>query len=193
MKDVKVGDIINVEVTDEEYDLLQSIAKSMEMQDNHGTALPLYCVKEKIKLECDLEEAYDFAFIDCMLEVKLSTVKDLLEFFIDEKESILDSYTISEDEYDEIIIDIEDDTNESTVADKIASYLGLEVVPWRWGEKYVGGAVFITAQGADDYIKMNKHKLEKPSVYITTARGNKQMTTIMDIIARMGNLEEAHR
>lgn len=153
-----------IEVTDEQYDALVHMSNAMAVQDNAGTANPLFCVYQKEKVM--VPEGYGDGV----------HWHDGDGNFIDE-EDIDDDETIKE--YCE-----EHPEDKDLDAEDILKKLGYEKFYYKIEDVPApDGQVYFTHESAQEHIRRNHYHYHEPFVFVNSAWRNDEMQLLMDVVA----------
>lgn len=159
-----------IEVTDEQYEFFDNIAKEMVTQSNQGTEFPLFCVYQKEEVPApagcgqfpgwhkDGETYYEDDLKDC------AEVNDYIEEHPEDKDMKPADILTEKLEYEEVCYDIKD-------------------VP-------VVGQVYFTENAAQRHIDANSYHYNKPFVYVVGAWRNIEIQKLMQFFSLFGHKSE---
>ena len=180
----------NIQVTDEQYEILKRMSEDMGKQDPRATRLPLFCVAEYKKVPMP-EDCGKMQIIneegDCIIDEN----DNIIKWWKENKENILDSYGIIEEEYNKIKIEdniLAEDDIIGLLEDK-----GFRKVYYEIERKFPHGQVYFTEEGANRHIKANNYHYNEPHTYVVSAWRNIEMETLLDVVHNICNEGGAHR
>lgn len=166
-----------INITDEQYEFLKKMSENMEKQYSRGTAYPLFCVYQKVKIFTPEDFSDDFEFYD--KEENSYSLEEIIEL-LKNKDEFLAIFDCEEKLYDRFI---EEEYNVESIADDLnleLQYYRTEIVP-------VSGQVYFTEEEAQNHIDFNNYHYKEPFTYVVNAWRNPEMKTILDILYGITN------
>lgn len=178
----------NIQVTDEQYEILKKMSENMGKQNNRCTRLPLFCVAEYYKKvvpeDCGGDE---WDAVDEEGNVIFDNSDDLRKWWSNKKE-ILDTYDITEEQYNDVA-----EERDYFLKDEIVSLLNLRIIPYEKDRRLINGQVYFTEEECERHIKLNHYHYHEPHSYVVGAWRNIEMETLLDVVHSISNEGKAHR
>lgn len=139
-------------------DWLYEMAEAMRTQNVHGTAHPVYCVKERSPVYLDRYLDMSIPDLDYVKTVYANENDDEKTFY-DTEEEVMEA--AKENDYDEDEVDI------------VEYHLYEQITTHVW---------FFTEKEALDYIKEFPYRLDKPFMYVESAYNMESIKMLQDWI-----------
>lgn len=151
-----------IQVTNEQYDFLLSLAEELKKQDNRITANPIFCVYQKKKV---------FTPEGC---------GEHSDWFDDE------GHILSEEDLLDIIGEYRSDHEDSSLdKEGILIEAGCRLLDYNIEDVVVEGQYYFSEKAAQNHIDRNHYHYSKPFTYVESAWRNDEWNTIREIILNL--------
>jgi hypothetical protein len=150
--------MVNIQITNEEYEMLKEMRHLLKTQDNRITANPIYGIMKKVKVwgkDSSYADEYEW-YHDC----ETYNDEDIKECLLDELDSFTEWYSaeyddVTEEEAEKII----QEADQSILADFAKDYLGFEKVYYTIEEEIHHNSFSLFEADAYTHLATNGHNI----------------------------------
>ena len=172
----------NIEISDEVYQKLITLATEMSTQDNRSTARPhIFQIRSKKKVYDWTCNGDHKVWIDQGRGIEIESVEELIDYIDPDEPGLLPSKEDLERCWDSWLETV-DWKDESLDIDAFIEMTcsDLEKCTYSWEDEYHGA--FFTAKACQEHIDQNRHHYIDPDTYLTHAWRNPEMELVTQFL-----------